>query len=189
MNKSRDDEALAILSKMRGLSPDADLIQLEFLYVCGIPFVAWVLFEIRVQHLFEKEVLEQRFPDYQDGSWSSNFKLGLYGYLSLIRERHESWYPRSLFPSRSTKPVYACAAAAIVYNAQFINWRTNYCETDSPSHSAFTIYWLKSVKGHLGKYTSGKTQNTDPNFFLFLLVSISFILVPKVENLFQSGPD
>ena len=35
----------------------------------------------------------------------------------------------------------------------------------------------------------GKTQNTDPNFFLFLLVSISFILVPKVENLFQSGPD
>ena len=38
-------------------------------------------------------------------------------------------------------------------------------------------------------YLSEKTQNTDPNFFLFLLVSISFILVPKVENLFQSGPD
>lgn len=25
------------------------------------------------------------FPQFQDGSWKSNFKLGLYGYLSLIR--------------------------------------------------------------------------------------------------------
>ena len=25
------------------------------------------------------------FPQYQDGSWKSNFKLGLYGYWSLIR--------------------------------------------------------------------------------------------------------
>ena len=114
MNQSRDDEVLAVLSEMCGLSPDANLIQLEFLYVCGIPFVAWhrlmVLFEIRVQNLFKKEISEQRFPDYQDGSWSSNFKLGLYGYLSLICKRRESWYPRSLFPSHSTKPVYACTA-------------------------------------------------------------------------------
>jgi len=44
-------------------------------------------------------------------------------------------------------------ALLIVYNAQFINRQTNYCETNSPSHSAFTIYWLKLVKGYLGKYT------------------------------------
>jgi len=40
VNQGRDDEALAVLSEMRGLSPDADLIRLEFLYVCGIPFFA-----------------------------------------------------------------------------------------------------------------------------------------------------
>ena len=45
--------------------------------------------EIRAQHLFEKEVSEQRFPDYQDGSWSSSFRLGLHGYLSLIGEKRE----------------------------------------------------------------------------------------------------
>ncbi|KXN84708.1 High-affinity glucose transporter SNF3 [Leucoagaricus sp. SymC.cos] len=75
VNQGRDDEALAVLSRARGLPPGADLVRIEFL-------------EIRAQHLFEKEVSEEKFPDYQDGSWSSNLKLGLYGYLSLIRERH-----------------------------------------------------------------------------------------------------
>ena len=94
VNQGRDDEALAILSKARGLSVDADLIRLEFLYVWGIPSSVWrdlmaFFREIRAQHLFEKEVSEQKFPDYQDGSWSSSFRLGLYGYLSLIREKRE----------------------------------------------------------------------------------------------------
>ncbi|KAF5359595.1 hypothetical protein D9756_003421 [Leucocoprinus leucothites] len=75
VNQGRDDEALAVLSSARGLPPDADLVRLEFL-------------EIRAQYLFEKEVSEEKFPDYQDGSWSSDFKLGFYGYLSLIRERN-----------------------------------------------------------------------------------------------------
>jgi len=63
--------------------------------------------EIRAQRLFEKEVSEQRFPDYQDGSWSSNLKLGLCGYLSLIRERRESWYPQILRRSYMTFQIYS----------------------------------------------------------------------------------
>ncbi|KAF9450915.1 general substrate transporter [Macrolepiota fuliginosa MF-IS2] len=75
VNQGRDDEALEVLSHARNLPPDADLVRIEFL-------------EIRAQYLFEKEISEEKFPNYQDGSWSSSFKLGLYGYLSLIRERH-----------------------------------------------------------------------------------------------------
>ncbi|KAF4613524.1 hypothetical protein D9613_007804 [Agrocybe pediades] len=75
VNQGRDDEALAVLSKARNLPPTSDLVQIEFL-------------EIRAQYLFEKETSEIQFPQYQDGSWMSNFKLGLHGYLSLLGERH-----------------------------------------------------------------------------------------------------
>jgi sugar porter (SP) family MFS transporter len=74
VNQGRDDEALAVLSNARGLPPDSELVQIEFL-------------EIRAQYLFEKETSAINFPNLQDGSRSSNFKLGFYGYLSLIRER------------------------------------------------------------------------------------------------------
>ena len=40
VNQGRDNEALAVLSEMRGLSPDTDLVRLEFLYACSIPFFA-----------------------------------------------------------------------------------------------------------------------------------------------------
>ena len=43
--------------------------------------------EIKAQHLFEKETEAARFPQYQDGSFASNFQLGLYGYLSLLGEK------------------------------------------------------------------------------------------------------
>ena len=62
--------------------------------------------EIRAQHLFEKEVSEQRFPDYQDGSWSSSFRLGFYGYVSLIRERRECWYFQLLSKPYMTFQIY-----------------------------------------------------------------------------------
>ncbi|KAF9003975.1 general substrate transporter [Cyathus striatus] len=74
VNQGRDDEALEVLSNARNLPPDSELVQIEFL-------------EIRAQYLFEKETSAINFPDLQDGSRSSNFKLGVYGYLSLIRER------------------------------------------------------------------------------------------------------
>jgi len=75
VNQGRDDEALAVLSRSRNLPPEADVVRIEFL-------------EIRAQHLFEKEVSEEKFPQYQDDTWSSNFKLGFYSYFSLIRDRH-----------------------------------------------------------------------------------------------------
>ncbi|PPQ67501.1 hypothetical protein CVT25_006042 [Psilocybe cyanescens] len=71
INQGRDDEALVVLSNARRLPPTSDLVQIEFL-------------EIRAQYLFEKETSELKFPQYQDGSWKSNFKLGFYDYLSLL---------------------------------------------------------------------------------------------------------
>ncbi|TFK27138.1 sugar transporter [Coprinopsis marcescibilis] len=74
VNQGRDEEALAVLSSARGLSPTSELVQIEFL-------------EIRAQYLFEKETSELNFPQYQDGSWSSSFKLGFYDYLSLLKSK------------------------------------------------------------------------------------------------------
>ncbi|KAG7089541.1 hypothetical protein E1B28_011214 [Marasmius oreades] len=78
VNQGREDEALVVLSKARRLPPDNELVQIEFL-------------EIKAQHLFEKETSEARFPQYQDGTFASNFKLGLHGYLSLITNKALFW--------------------------------------------------------------------------------------------------
>ncbi|KAF9468048.1 general substrate transporter [Collybia nuda] len=75
VNQGRDEEALVVLSNARGLPPDSDLVQIEFL-------------EIKAQFLFEKETSEMKFPQYQDGSFSSNFKLGFHDYLSLLTDRN-----------------------------------------------------------------------------------------------------
>ncbi|EJD07121.1 general substrate transporter [Fomitiporia mediterranea MF3/22] len=74
VNQGRNDEALAVLSSARRLPPDSDLVQIEYL-------------EIKAQYLFEKQTSEMKFPQYQDGSRLSNFKLGVYDYLSLLRSR------------------------------------------------------------------------------------------------------
>ncbi|KAF8968160.1 general substrate transporter [Flammula alnicola] len=75
INQGRNDEALIVLSNARRLPPTSELVQIEFL-------------EIRAQYLFEKETSELKFPQYQDGSWNSNFKLGFYDYLSLLTDRN-----------------------------------------------------------------------------------------------------
>ncbi|KAF9474239.1 general substrate transporter [Pholiota conissans] len=75
VNQGRDDEALAVLSYARRLPPNSELVQIEFL-------------EIRAQYLFEKETSEMKFPQYQDGSRLSNFKLGFFDYLSLLTDRN-----------------------------------------------------------------------------------------------------
>ncbi|KAF5313019.1 hypothetical protein D9619_003853 [Psilocybe cf. subviscida] len=74
VNQGRDDEALQVLSRARHLPPDSELIQIEFL-------------EIRAQYIFEKETSAIKFPMYQDNTWTSNFKLGFYDYLSLFTDR------------------------------------------------------------------------------------------------------
>lgn len=74
VNNGRDEEALAVLSKARGLPAESDLVQIEFL-------------EIKAQHLFEVETSQLKFPQYQDGTWLSGFKLGFYDYMSLLTSR------------------------------------------------------------------------------------------------------
>ena len=43
--------------------------------------------EIKAQYIFERETSAMKFPNLQDGSFGSNFKLGCYEYLSLLRYR------------------------------------------------------------------------------------------------------
>ncbi|KAH9939500.1 general substrate transporter [Amylocystis lapponica] len=74
VNNGRDDEALMVLSSARSLPPDSDLVQIEFL-------------EIKAQYVFEQEIQAEKFPQFQDGTWISGFKLGLFDYLSLFRSR------------------------------------------------------------------------------------------------------
>ncbi|KAF9267798.1 sugar transporter [Marasmius fiardii PR-910] len=78
VNQGREDEALAVLARARQLPPDNELVQIEFL-------------EIKAQHLFEKETSEARFPQYQNGTFASNFKLGFHEYLSLITNKGLFW--------------------------------------------------------------------------------------------------
>ncbi|KAF9030975.1 general substrate transporter [Hymenopellis radicata] len=78
VNQGREDEALQVLSRTRNLPVDHELVQIEFL-------------EIKAQYLFEKETSEAKFPQYQDPSFSSQFKLGFYSYLSLIVDRKLLW--------------------------------------------------------------------------------------------------
>lgn len=74
VSRGREEEALGVLSGVRRLAPDSEVIQLEFL-------------EIKAEHLFEKEVAEEMFPQYQDGSFRSDFLLGFHSYLSLLTSR------------------------------------------------------------------------------------------------------
>ncbi|EIN04886.1 general substrate transporter [Punctularia strigosozonata HHB-11173 SS5] len=74
VNNGREDEALAVLSQTRGLPPDSEIIQIEFL-------------EIKAQYIFEKEISLSKYPHLQDASFRSDFKLGALDYLSLLRTR------------------------------------------------------------------------------------------------------
>lgn len=56
--------------------------------------------EIKAEHLFEVETSQMNFPQFQDGTFISEFKLGLYSYLSLLT-------------SRSTR-TYVCLVASLI---------------------------------------------------------------------------
>ncbi|ELU44344.1 sugar transporter [Rhizoctonia solani AG-1 IA] len=72
--QGRDEEAIKVLCMTRELPADSDIIQIEYL-------------EIKAEVLFEAELEQARYPQYQDGSRSSRFKLGLSKYTSLITNR------------------------------------------------------------------------------------------------------
>jgi len=74
MSKGREQECLDVLAGLRRKSIEDEGIKLEYL-------------EIRAQHMFETETSIAKFPQFQDGTFVSNFKLGFHGYLSLLTNR------------------------------------------------------------------------------------------------------
>ncbi|EST07367.1 General substrate transporter [Kalmanozyma brasiliensis GHG001] len=71
INVGREQESLATIASLRRL-PESDLlVQMEFL-------------EVKAQKLFEDRISAHDYPTLQDGSRSSNFKLGVAGYKSLF---------------------------------------------------------------------------------------------------------
>ncbi|KAJ1024128.1 hypothetical protein NDA16_002967 [Ustilago loliicola] len=71
INEGREQESLSVIAGLRRLPEDDLLVQLEFL-------------EVKAQKLFEDRISAHDHPNLQDGSRSSNFKLGLAQYKSLV---------------------------------------------------------------------------------------------------------
>ncbi|KAJ6115332.1 Major facilitator superfamily domain general substrate transporter [Penicillium sp. IBT 16267x] len=74
MNTGREEECLQTLARLRGTTTDDLLVRIEHL-------------EIKSLYLFERETAAEKYPHLQDGSFSSNFKIGLNDYISLITNK------------------------------------------------------------------------------------------------------
>ncbi|KAJ5835254.1 Major facilitator superfamily domain general substrate transporter [Penicillium robsamsonii] len=74
MNTGREEECLQTLARLRNAPPDDMLVRIEFL-------------EIKSLYLFERETAAEKYPDWQDDSLSSRFKIGLHDYMSLITDK------------------------------------------------------------------------------------------------------
>ena len=71
INEGREQEALKVIAGLRRLPENDLLVQMEYL-------------EVKAQKLFEDRVSVHDHPNLQDGSRSSNFKLGVAQYKSLL---------------------------------------------------------------------------------------------------------
>ena len=74
MNTGREEECLTTLARLRNASTDDLLVRIEFL-------------EMKSLYLFERETAKEKYPDWQDDSFSSRFKIGFYDYLSLVTNK------------------------------------------------------------------------------------------------------
>ncbi|KAL4895133.1 general substrate transporter [Aspergillus ambiguus] len=74
MNCGREEECLQTLARLREASVDDILVRIEFL-------------EIKALRTFEVETAKKKYPQYQDGSFKSNFMIGVHDYLSLITDK------------------------------------------------------------------------------------------------------
>ncbi|KAK5171917.1 uncharacterized protein LTR77_003554 [Saxophila tyrrhenica] len=74
VHHGREEEARRTLARLRGLSTDSELIELEFT-------------EIKAQSLFEKRTTAEHFPHLADGSASSTIKLQFVAIGSLFKTR------------------------------------------------------------------------------------------------------
>ncbi|KAI4727376.1 putative MFS monosaccharide transporter [Aureobasidium sp. EXF-10728] len=71
MNKDREEEALTTLARLRNKSTEDMGVRVEYL-------------EIKALRDFEVETARKKYPQYQDGSFKSNFLIGFHDYASLI---------------------------------------------------------------------------------------------------------
>ncbi|KAL4995773.1 general substrate transporter [Aspergillus recurvatus] len=71
VHHGREEEALKVLTSLRGLEADDPILQLEFL-------------EIKSQSIFEKRTEKERFPHLERNSFWSYLKLEAAGYKSLF---------------------------------------------------------------------------------------------------------
>lgn len=74
MNIGREEECLEVLASLRRAPIDDILVRTEFL-------------EIKALRMFETEVARRRYPQYQDGSFKSNFMMGFLDYKSLLTNK------------------------------------------------------------------------------------------------------
>ncbi|MCJ1299531.1 hypothetical protein MMC08_002323 [Hypocenomyce scalaris] len=74
MNCGQEAECLKVLARLRGVTVDNILVRIEFL-------------EIKALRQFEVITAAKRYPQYQDGSFGSRFKIGFYDYLSLVTNK------------------------------------------------------------------------------------------------------
>ncbi|KAL4864789.1 hypothetical protein BDV12DRAFT_175634 [Aspergillus spectabilis] len=74
MNRDREQECLDTLARLRSTSTDDIRVRVEFL-------------EIKAQRDFERQRLQELFPQYQDGSLKSRFMIGWNDYLSLVTNK------------------------------------------------------------------------------------------------------
>ena len=74
VHQGREEEARRVLSSLRGLAPDHELVELEFL-------------EIKAQSLFEKRTIAEHFPNLREPTAWNTFKLQFVAIKSLFQTR------------------------------------------------------------------------------------------------------
>jgi len=74
VHHGREEEARRVLSRLRGLAQDHELVELEFL-------------EIKAQSLFEKRTVAEHFPQLREQTAWNTFKLQFVAIKSLFRTR------------------------------------------------------------------------------------------------------
>jgi MFS family permease len=74
INCDREDECLATVARLRSTTTDDIRVRVEFL-------------EMKAMRDFERMRLQEKFPQYQDGSFKSGFMIGFHDYMSLVTDK------------------------------------------------------------------------------------------------------
>jgi len=105
MNKGREEECLDTLARLRGCGRDDMRVRIEFL-------------EIKALREFEVQRSMELFPQYQDGTFKSNFMIGVNDYKSLFT--NQSLRKRTIIAVMTMVFQQWNGVNAILYYAPFI---------------------------------------------------------------------